>query len=69
MKYSVSNGFPYYIECLGNKDFKELILSKENRRLLHSISEEQSTYRYVPDKWSIKQIIRSLVIQPTTNGS
>jgi hypothetical protein len=57
MKYSVNDGFPYYIECIGNQYYIDLFLSKENIQLLHSISEEKSTYRYAPGKWSIKQII------------
>lgn len=57
MKYSVQDGFPYYIELLGNADFRTLFSSQENFALLDSISEEQATYRYAPGKWSIKQIV------------
>ena len=57
MKYSVSDGFPYYIELLGNTDYRQLFSSRENLTFLETISEEKTSYRYAPDKWSIKQII------------
>lgn len=57
MKYSIEDGFPYYIELTGNNNYRELILSKENLQLLKSITEEKAGYRYAPGKWSIKQII------------
>jgi uncharacterized damage-inducible protein DinB len=57
MKYSINDGFPYYIELLGDKDYNQLFLSKENISLLKSLTEEQAAFRYAPDKWSIKQII------------
>lgn len=57
MKYTVQDGFPYYIELLGNEDFRTLFFSQENFTLLDAISEEQANYRYAPGKWSIKQIV------------
>lgn len=57
MKYSINDGFPYYIELLGDKDYNQLFTSKENLELLRSVTEENATYRYAPGKWSIKQII------------
>lgn len=57
MKYSINDGFPYYIELLGDKDYNQLFISKENLELLRSVTEENATYRYAPGKWSIKQII------------
>lgn len=57
MKYSINDGFPYYIELLGTADYRQLFLSKENMELLHSLTEEKAGFRYAPDKWSIKQII------------
>ena len=57
MKYSISDGFPYYIELLGDKDYSQLFASTENLDLLKSVSEENASYRYAPGKWSIKQII------------
>lgn len=57
MKYSINDGFPYYIELLGDKDYNQLFTSKENLNLLKSVTEENSAYRYAPGKWSIKQII------------
>lgn len=60
MKYTLSDGFLYYIEYLGNKDYRKQLASKENLGLLHSISEEKSSYKYAPGKWSIKKIIGHL---------
>lgn len=57
MKYSINDGFPYYIELLGDKDYNQLFTSKENLELLKSVTEENAAYRYAPGKWSIKQII------------
>ena len=57
MKHSVNDGFPYYIELVGNHDYKALFLSEENIKLLESLTEAQASYRYAPNKWSIKQII------------
>lgn len=57
MKYSINDGFPYYIELLGDRDYNQLFASKENLDLLKSVTEENAAYRYAPGKWSIKQII------------
>ncbi len=57
MKYSVNDGFPYYIEIVGDQDYRQLFLSKENMKFLYSLTEEEGSYRYAPGKWSIKQII------------
>ncbi|HEY8895261.1 MAG TPA: DinB family protein [Niastella sp.] len=57
MKYSINDGFPYYIELLGDKDYNQLFTSKENLDLLRSVTEENAASRYAPGKWSIKQII------------
>jgi hypothetical protein len=57
MKYSINDGFPYYIELLGDKDYRQLFSSNNNLELLRSVTEENASYRYAPGKWSIKQII------------
>jgi hypothetical protein len=57
MKYTIQDGFPYYIELLGEENYRQLFASKESFALLETISEEKANYRYAPDKWSIKQII------------
>ena len=57
MNLTVSDGFPYYISLVGTSNLNQLFLSGENFKLLSSLTEEQVTYRYAPDKWSIKQII------------
>ena len=56
MKHATSSGFPYYIELTGDSDLNQLFESDESLKFLSSFSEEQSTYRYAPGKWSIKQI-------------
>lgn len=57
MKYSVSDGFPYYIELVGDNDYRQLFQSDKNFSLLKSLTEDQAKHRYAPGKWSIKQII------------
>ena len=57
MKYSLQDGFLYYIELLGNADYRQLFSSSENFYLLETISEEKAVYRYAENKWSIKQIV------------
>ena len=56
-KYKVSDGFPYYIELLENKNYLEQFASNENITLLESLTEEKASYRFASGKWSIKQII------------
>jgi uncharacterized damage-inducible protein DinB len=34
---------------------------KETQRLLSALTDEQASYRYAPDKWSIKQLIGHLI--------
>jgi hypothetical protein len=57
MALTPASGFPYYISLLGEEDFFDLFQSRQAFDLLSSLSEEQSTYRYEPGKWSIKQIL------------
>jgi hypothetical protein len=57
MKYTVQDGFPYYIELIGNADYRQLFSSHENIALLETIDEEKSNHPYAPGKWSIKQIV------------
>ncbi|MBO9205180.1 MULTISPECIES: DinB family protein [Niastella] len=57
MRYSISDGFPYYIELLGDRDYIQLFNSKEHVNLLKALTDEQAAFRYAPGKWSIKQII------------
>ena len=57
MKHTINDGFPYYIELVGDLDYRQLFLSKENMQWLQSLTEERAGYRYAPGKWSIKQII------------
>lgn len=57
MRYSVSDGFPYYIELVGDNDYRQLFQLGESFSLLKSLTEEQAQHRYAPGKWSIKQII------------
>lgn len=57
MKYILSDGFPYYIELIDKKDYRQLFNSQENISLLESITEEQANYRYESNKWNVKQIV------------
>lgn len=57
MKHEVNDGFAYYIELLGDEDYMLLFQKKEYLQIVGSLTEAQSTYRYAPQKWSIKQII------------
>jgi uncharacterized damage-inducible protein DinB len=57
MQYSVSDGFPYYIELVGDNDYRQLFQSNQNVSLLKSLTEDQAKHRYAPGKWSIKQIV------------
>lgn len=57
MEYTVHDGFPYYIQLLGNADYRHLFSSQENFTLLEPIGDELANYRYAPDKWNIKQIV------------
>jgi len=57
MKYTPKDGFPYYFNLAGTTDCIPLFSSQSTFSFLESISEEKSTYRYAPDKWSIKQVI------------
>ncbi len=57
MSFTVSDGFPYYIELLGTADYKDLLYSNANFEKLQKLSKEESEYRFLPDKWSAKQIV------------
>ncbi len=57
MKYTPSDGFPYYFDLVKNEDFKKLYASLSTFEFIDSISEEKSNYRYGSDKWSIKQVV------------
>ncbi|MGX1930272.1 DinB family protein [Flagellimonas sp. 2504JD4-2] len=57
MQYTPKDGFPYYFALAGNTDPKSLFSSTETFEFLGSIDEARATYRYAPDKWSIKQVV------------
>ncbi|MFV0605878.1 MAG: DinB family protein [Niabella sp.] len=57
MKYTVQDGFLYYIELTDDADYKALFTSPETFALLDSINEAQADFRYAPDKWNIRQIL------------
>ena len=56
MQYTISDGFPYYIQLV-ETDYLEIFNSNERFIVYENISEQQSTFRYELDKWSLKQII------------
>jgi hypothetical protein len=51
-----------YIDLVRNDDIVSYLDGqlKETMALLESISEEQSTYRYAADKWSIRQVLNHI---------
>ncbi len=57
MNFTVSDGFPYYIELLGDADYRDLLYSNANFEKLQKLSKEESEYRFLPDKWCAKQIV------------
>ena len=57
MRYTPEDGFPYYFDFVKDMDCKPLFSSLSTFTFLNSINEEKATYRYAPNKWSIKQIV------------
>lgn len=57
MKYTTNDFFLYYIEMSGTKDCQKLFSTTDNITFLNSLTEEQASHRYAPDKWSIKQVV------------
>lgn len=53
----VLTGFPYYVSLTGTEDLKRLFEAPGNFQLLSSLAEEKAAYRYMPGKWSMKQIV------------
>lgn len=51
-----------YIDKVGSGDICEILRAQkpETLTLLQSIDEEQSLYRYAPDKWSIREVLSHL---------
>ncbi|MEQ9220180.1 MAG: DinB family protein [Cyclobacteriaceae bacterium] len=57
MKYKPQDGFPYYFHLAQDGDLPGLFSSAAQIEFLRKIPEEKGTYRYLPQKWSIKQIV------------
>src|SRR5690606_9469763 len=57
MGYVPKDGFPYYFDLAGDMDCKLLFSSSSNLAFLDTIDEKKASYRYAPDKWSIKQVV------------
>ncbi len=57
MRYTPEDGFPYYFDLVKDIDCKPLFSSLSTITFLNTINEEKATYRYMSDKWSIKQIV------------
>ena len=60
-----SEAAPYYFNYINQVTGEDALAIIENQleeslALFHSISEERSTYRYAPDKWSIRQVLNHL---------
>ncbi|MCE7991649.1 MAG: DinB family protein [Roseivirga sp.] len=57
MSYTPEDGFPYYLDLVKDIDCQSLFTSTSTFDLLSSLTEEQGSYRYAADKWSIKQVV------------
>ncbi|MDY8134468.1 DinB family protein [Aquimarina sp. 2201CG5-10] len=57
MKYTPKDGFPYYYDLVRDIECKPLFSSLSTFTFLDSINEEKANYRYLPDKWNIKQVV------------
>src|ERR1700733_12244776 len=57
MTLSPSSGYPYYIDLACKGDILSLFKDTDPFDYLATISEEKSTHRYAPGKWSIKQVV------------
>lgn len=57
MKYTTNDFFLYYIEMSGKEDCQKSFAAPDNIAFLNTLTEEQASSRYAPDKWSIKQIV------------
>ena len=57
MKYKPEDGFPYYFNLVKDDRLHSLFSSSSTLTFLESISEEKANYRYLPDKWSTKQVV------------
>jgi DinB family protein len=51
-----------YIDKVGSGDICEILREQQSETLalLQSIDEDQSLYRYAPDKWSIREVLSHL---------
>jgi len=51
-----------YIGQVGGGDIRDVLSAQlpDTLALLNGISDEQSSYRYAPDKWSIRQVVAHL---------
>jgi uncharacterized damage-inducible protein DinB len=57
MRYTPQDGFPYYLALTNNAELLPLFTSPSALEFLAKISEDKASYRYQPDKWSIKQVV------------
>ena len=60
MKYTVADGFPYYIAITDGANLTDLFHDEADFKLLSSLNDQQAGYRYAPGKWSIRQIIEHI---------
>ena len=61
MNYNSKDGFPYYFDLVKGKDLHKLFSSRSVFTFLTSINEEDTNYRYGPNKWNIKQVVGHII--------
>ncbi len=57
MKYRPQDGFQYYFNLANQEKLEDLFSATSGIDFLKTIPDEKATHRYLPGKWSIKQIV------------
>jgi len=61
MKYTPSDGFPYYLNLMEEKNLSTLFSSMPIQLALQDIDDTKAQFRYAPNKWSIKQVLGHVI--------
>jgi len=57
MKFTPSDGFPYYFDLVKDEKVFSLFSSDSTINILKAINDEKAAHRYEPNKWSVKQVV------------